>query len=335
MNEMNMTVDKRRAIMLNEQKVAELENTGEYKVLRKAFCPPVFPEPSGPHIGKSIILDTEATSIDPTQAEIIALAKIPLYYDKRTLDIIGFGECQQSYNEPSTPIPEEITAITGITNDMVMGHHLNTEKETHELQSANILIAHNASYDRVLLERYLPDISKKPWGCSVQDIPWKDFGFNTQKLDYIAMKLGYFYDAHRADADCHALGTILSSLDADINKTLFAELMDSARKVHYTIAGKVPFGKNDLLKAEGFTWNPGMSSWCKVVTSKEDIVDTVKTLRRIAGSPRMAPLVYISNAEDRYSGGFSLNRMPQTELRECMGEEPNASDALMDPWTKS
>lgn len=330
----NMTPDERKAFMLNEQKVTELEDTGEYKVLRRAYCKPTYPVPSGPSVGLATVLDTEATSADPNKAEIISVARIPVYYDKRTLEILGYGECKQDYNEPSGAIPDEVVRLTGITDDMVRGHQLDIAGLTHELSQANILVAHNASYDRVLLERYLPDIREMPWACSFQDIPWKEFGFTVSKLDYLTTKMGYFYEAHRADADCHALATLLSTLDSDKGKPIFSEMMEKARSTHYTIAGKVQFGKNDLLKAEGFTWNPGLSSWCKTVTSKEDIPRVVGIMRAISGNPRMAPYVYISTAQERYSGNLNLNRMPQTELRLCMGETPTESDALMDPWTK-
>ena len=60
----------------------------------------------------------------------------------------------------------------------------------------------------------------------------------------------------------------------------------------------------------------------------------VGVMRAISGNPRMAPYVYISTAQERYSGNLNLNRMPQTELRLCLGENPTESDALMDPWNQ-
>ena len=38
--------------------------------------------------------------------------------------ITGLRDVFSSFNEPSDPIPPEVTALTGITNDMVAGHRI-------------------------------------------------------------------------------------------------------------------------------------------------------------------------------------------------------------------
>jgi DNA polymerase-3 subunit epsilon len=72
-------------------------------------------------------------------------------------------------------------------------------------EAANLITAHNASFDRRFLERRFPVFIAKPWACSMKQLPWADEGLGSAKLDYLLSQLGFFFDDHRAMADCHAL----------------------------------------------------------------------------------------------------------------------------------
>ena len=51
-----------------------------------------------------------------------------------------------SYNEPRNPIPEEITDLTGITDEMVPGRRIDLEAVVTFAAGAGIVIAHNANF---------------------------------------------------------------------------------------------------------------------------------------------------------------------------------------------
>ena len=77
-------------------------------------------------------------------------------------------------------------------------------------EAANLIIAHNASFDRRFLERRFPGFIDKPWACSAGQVPWAEEGLGSRKLDYLLSRFGFFYDGHRAMADCHAVLHLLS-----------------------------------------------------------------------------------------------------------------------------
>jgi DNA polymerase-3 subunit epsilon len=65
----------------------------------------------------AILLDTETTGLDTQKNEIIevGMVKFDYFADGR---IAGVRDTFSAFNEPSEPIPPEVAALTGITDDM-------------------------------------------------------------------------------------------------------------------------------------------------------------------------------------------------------------------------
>ena len=105
---------------------------------------------------------------------------------------------------------EEASLITGITDDMVVGHSIDATAVEAMIADADIIIAHNASFDRPMVEKHWPCFAEKPWGCTLTSIDWLHQGFTAGKLDYLGLQFGWFYDGHRALADCEACLALLA-----------------------------------------------------------------------------------------------------------------------------
>src|ERR1700751_2217298 len=71
----------------------------------------------------AILIDGETTGLDQRKDEVIELGMVKFDYlpDGR---VAGLRDVFSSFNEPSNPIPPEVMALTGITNDMVAGHRI-------------------------------------------------------------------------------------------------------------------------------------------------------------------------------------------------------------------
>ena len=134
---------------------------------------------------------------------------MPFMYsnDGRIFDV---HEAYNELQEPSAPISAEITRITGITNEMVAGHKINAEKVAEVVGPAALIIAHNAAFDRQFAEKAFDVFSTKAWACSMTEVPWKDEQLDGLKLEFLALKSGFFYDAHRATTDCQAAIELLA-----------------------------------------------------------------------------------------------------------------------------
>lgn len=84
--------------------------------------------------------------------------------------------------------------VTGITDDDVKEQSLDMETIENLINQADIVIAHNESFDRPMLEKRFAQFEVKPWGCSINSINWQEEGISSAKLDYILFKLGKFYE---------------------------------------------------------------------------------------------------------------------------------------------
>lgn len=187
-----------------EKMAAALNASGYYHVLRHLDLCPIAEVPAGAALRTALYVDTETTGIDPKQHEIIELAMVPFRYETGSGRICHIGQAFQGYRQPKEPIPAQITALTGITGEMVAGKKIDPADLAPLIGEASIVIAHNAAFDRQFLELFCADFTAKPWACSMSQVDWAAQGYEGTKLAYLAMECGFFYDRHGALADCMA-----------------------------------------------------------------------------------------------------------------------------------
>jgi len=141
---------------------------------------------------------------------------------------------------------------------MVAGQKIDVAAVDAFVNQANIIIAHNASFDRRFAERAWPIFAQRHWACSIAETDWLKYGFGGAKLPYLLTDMGYFHNAHRAVDDCHALLEILSHPLPGTSATALAALLERARRKTFRIwAENSPFDLKDTLKARGYRWNDG------------------------------------------------------------------------------
>jgi DNA polymerase-3 subunit epsilon len=248
-----------------DEMVAKLEASGDYKVLRRLVPRPPTPAPAG-YTGKvGVIIDLETTGLDIAKAEVIEVALVKFLYSV-TDEITGVSDTFQSFNEPSGPIPAEVVELTGITDAMVAGHKIDSAALERFISNANIVIAHNADFDRKFAERSWPFFAQKYWACSMAEIDWKKLGFTGTKLGYLLAGAGYFHGAHRGVDDCQAVLELLASPLPDTSTTAFEMLLDRARRKTIRVwAQNSPYELKDELKRRGYRWSDGsdgrLRSW--------------------------------------------------------------------------
>ncbi|WP_275174482.1 3'-5' exonuclease [Bradyrhizobium sp. CSS354] len=233
-----------------------LARSGDYRVLRR-LIPRIPSSPAAGQTKVGILLDTETTGLDHARDEIIELGMVKFDYtpDGR---IAGVRDTFSAFNEPSAPIPPEVTALTGITDGMVAGHRIDEAAVNAFVDGAVISIAHNAGFDRKFAERYWPVFERMPWACSVTEVDWRTHGFAGAQLGYLLNGAGFFHQAHRAVDDCHALLEILDFVLPTTGAPALALLLENARKPTMRVwAEQSPFELKDSLKKRGYRWNDG------------------------------------------------------------------------------
>lgn len=237
--------------------VETLKASGDYKVLRRLVPRLPFELLADPSAKTAILLDVETTGLDTGKDEIIELGMVKFDYlpDGR---VAGLRSTFTAFNEPSAPILPEITALTGITDEMVAGHRIDELEVEAFVSDAVIVIAHNAGFDRKFAERYWPVFARKAWGCSATEIEWRRHGFEGSRLGYLLNGAGFFHQAHRAVDDCHALLEILALDLPTTGTSALTALLERARKNTMRVwAEHSPFDLKDLLKRRGYRWSDG------------------------------------------------------------------------------
>ena len=124
-----------------EAAARQLEASGRYRVLRRLDLTACLAERDDSPTRLGMFLDIESTGLDPLTCEAIELAIVPFEY-RLDGEIVAVHPPFHQFKEPSTPISDEITRITGITNAMVAGHCIDPVAVARFIESAAIVVAH-------------------------------------------------------------------------------------------------------------------------------------------------------------------------------------------------
>jgi len=243
--------------MTEDEMVAHLTGTGRYRILQKLEPRPIATIIRAEFPFKGIILDTETTGLHHRKDEIIEIGVIAFTFDDEGTigDVTGIYSGLQ---QPSAPIPNEITKLTGITDEIVAGEIIDMRAMRSLIDPADLIIAHNAGFDRPFCEAFSPAFAHKAWACSNSEIDWSSRGFEGTKLGYLVGQAGFFHDGHRAVDDCFALLEVLARKDLAHPTTAFAELHRASQRSRVRIfAENSPYDFKDHLKARGYRWADG------------------------------------------------------------------------------
>jgi len=261
-------------MMIFDEMADKLSAHPDFKVKRRLVPILDFGPGSGGPTKRILILDTETTGLDWRAENIIELAMLSVDVDLHTGQPVGVVEVYEDFEDPGRPIPSEIVKLTGITDHDVKGQKLNEVKINAMVERADLIVAHNAGFDRPFVENRLEVFEHKAWACSFAGINWKAQGLGSAKLEFLCSELGWFYDAHRAQVDCHALLRVLSSnlktQPDDLPTSGFLQLLKSAEQARTVVkAFGSPFESKDKLKARGYRWDAEAKVWFTAVKSAD------------------------------------------------------------------
>lgn len=223
-------------------------------------------DPEAPNVG--IVVDVETTGLDPESDVVIELAlrRIRFDDDGRVTEI---GRAWSWLEDPGRSLSQEIVKLTGLTDADLAGRSIDDAAAARLLRSADLVVAHNASFDRPRVERRLPAAAGLRWACSLAEIDWRGRGFEGRGLGHLLTQAGLFHEAHRAPDDVDAVIGLLRHRFGDGSTALGELVATSWRPGWIARAVGASYDGKDDLKRRGYRWN-GRAWWREVADDARD-----------------------------------------------------------------
>ncbi len=176
-------------------------------------------------VGLACIVDVETTGLSNAD-EAIELGMVLFAFDRKKYSILAVVDEYVGLREPTVPIGPGAQAVHGISLAQLRGQRLDYDRVERILSQAEVLIAHNASFDRRFVGRLSETAAGKPWLCSMSGINWLRKGCANRRLQDLLVRYKIETpNAHRALDDVYGVLYLLAG--GTKRKTHLAELMAS------------------------------------------------------------------------------------------------------------
>lgn len=293
---------------VHEKLARILDRTGDYRILRRV--PPPAPsamtdaDRAAAGLAVGIVLDTETTGLG-VEDEVIELGMAAVAYDPTFARIDHVVRTFGALRQPGRPIPADVTRLTGIADRDVAGHAIDSDEVRAFVAGADVVVAHNATFDRPVVERAWPFFADVPWACSLTQVDWRAEGFEGRKLGQLLGERRRFFEGHRALDDVLALVHLLQQ-PLTLGTTGFALMMAEASRVTVRVwATNTPYDRRTLLKSRGYRWANGEGrsprAWWRDVSEPMADAEVEHLREHVYDDPAAMPPCRRITALDRFS----------------------------------
>jgi len=186
-----------------------------------------MPLPSSPSSVRVAILDTETTGLYPASDRIIEIAVILVRADPDTGEVLEELGRYAALQDPGFPMPWMAYAVHGISDAMVKDQAIDATAVRALLGQADLVVAHNAGFDKGFVAQVLPEAPELLWACSCRGIPWRrHFPVFNAKLQDLARHFRIQGSAaHRALGDVETTLALLATQLPDQGRTALGHLI--------------------------------------------------------------------------------------------------------------
>lgn len=209
-----------------------------------------------------VALDLETTGLDPTQDTIIEVAAIIFSIEKEENRYIPTDIVEQTMLiNPGRPLSEEVSMITGITDEMLVGQQLWTDVRDMVTQWIGdaVIVGHNVLFDIAMLRSH---------GINLDHHQVLDT-FELSEIfsqDSESLNLGYLagrYGLSAGDKEHRALGDTRLSIGLLMHYVNGGRALSEKKKSILTLTGSKEESRNIQIFTEvaGIDYMPPLPSW--------------------------------------------------------------------------
>ena len=179
------------------------------------------------NLGYAAVVDVETTGFSHSNDEVVELGLLLFSFDRVTGAPVEIVAEYNGLRDPGRPIPPDATKQHGLRWEDVRGHALDADQVRAILTRTELIIAHNARFDRGFVVRLFPEAASIKWACSMDGVGWYRKGFSSKGLQQLLAQHRIAVDVtHRALADARNTLALLSVAQSS-GVTYLAELLRS------------------------------------------------------------------------------------------------------------
>ena len=209
-----------------------------------------------------LIIDTETSGLAPEAHHCLEIGAI--LFDVPSRQILAQMSCllpvESNAAEAINRIP---AAVTRLPQPWKPG--LDYFQEL--LNAADLLVAHNAAFDRQWFGRGHLPATNLPWLCSMEDMRWPEDKQLRSRPSVRDLALSYeipVWAAHRALTDCIYLAEVFRRCDQ------LEQLIERGLEPRSLMRAQISYDDRQLARDAGFRWNdPVKGAWTRRLSQRE------------------------------------------------------------------
>jgi DNA polymerase-3 subunit epsilon len=156
------------------------------------------------------VIDSETTGLRHGVDELICLAIRVLEVERFGGRVVREAGSYLGRHEPRGEMSPEAQLITGLSKASLQGQRFNAREIEVLLEQCELVVSHNAAFDRPFVEDALSRFAELPWACSLSEIDWR--GKEQQpkaSLDHLLSVHGW-QSKGTVEDDCLSLARLLA-----------------------------------------------------------------------------------------------------------------------------
>ena len=209
-----------------------------------------------------LIIDTETTGLDPQLDHCLEVGVI--LFDVPSRQVLA----QHSFLLPvEANAAEAINRIPAAATNLPQPWRPALSYLQSLLDTADVLVAHNAAFDRQWFGRGHLPATDKPWLCSMEEMRWPAERLLRSRPSVRDLALAYeipVWAAHRALTDCIYLAEVFRRCDE------LEQLVERGLEPRQLMRAQVSYDDRHLARDAGFRWNePVKGAWARRLSERE------------------------------------------------------------------